>query len=383
MGHPFLFHRPKLAEGYADALLGRGPFDKSSGLFLAAPRRTGKTTFVKSDLLGVLRGRDVVTTYVDLWADRQRDPAVLIADALRATLRELDGPGLRAARKAGLAKLGVGNWLSFDLDRIGAPDGPTLTDVFRAIVSRSAKATALVVDEAQHALTTEAGVNAMFALKAARDALNGDAAQGAPRLLLVFTGSHRDKLANLVLRRDQPFCGADISDFPRLGRGFCDAYVAWLNERLAEDNRFEADDVWEAFRAVGERPELLRKVLEAAAFGEGKAASLKAALRDGALALRRRVWEEFESELAVLTPLQRAVLARLAEAGANFVPFSAASLTAYSAAVGEPVGASEAQNALDALRQRNLIWRSARATYALEDQEVGEWLRFRDAASDT
>ena len=59
----------------------------------------------------------------------------------------------------------------------------------------------------------------MFALKAARDALNQDAAarkaQG-PQLMLVFTGSQRDKLANLVLKRDQPFFGAGVTDIPRL-----------------------------------------------------------------------------------------------------------------------------------------------------------------------
>ena len=66
------------------------------------------------------------------------------------------------------------------------------------------------------------------------------------------------------------------------------------------------------------------------------------------------------------------MLARIAETGADFTPFSAASLASYSAAAGGPVNASEAQNALEALRQRNLVWRTARATYALEDQEVGE-----------
>lgn len=380
LGQPFLFRRPRLASGYADALLGLTPFDRSSGLFLAAPRRTGKTTFVENDLLVELRGRGVVTTYADLWADRQRDPAVLIADALRGTLRGLDGSGVRAARRSGLAKLGIGSWLSFDLARIGTPEGATLTEALRAIVDRTGKPAALVIDEAQHALATQAGVDAMFALKAARDALNGASARGGPRLLLVLTGSHRDKLANLVLRRDQPFFGAEVSDFPRLGRGFSDAYTAWLNERLAPDNRFDADDAWTAFSAVGERPELLRKVLEAAALGEGKAASLGSALEGGALTLRQRVWDEFEGEWASLSQLQRAVLARVAATGADFVPFSAAALAAYAAAAGREVSASDAQNALDALRQRNLVWRSARATYALEDQEFGEWLQTKEGA---
>ena len=383
LGQPFLFHRARLAAGYADALLGLGPFDRSSGLFLAGPRRTGKTTFIQNDLLAELRSRDVVTIYVDLWANRQQDPAVLIGDALAATLRALESGTVKAVRKIGLSRFGVGNWVSFDLTRIGASGGATLTDVFRAIVGRSGKPAALVVDEAQHALTTEAGVNTMFALKAARDALNGASVPGGPergpRLLLVFTGSHRDKLANLVLRRDQPFYGSEVSDFPRLGKDFSDGYTAWLNERLAPDNRFQPDDVWQAFVAVGERPELLRQVLEAVAFSEGKAASLKAALAGGSAAIRRRVWDEFEGEYASLSPLQRTVLERIAATGADFVPFAATSIAAYSAALGRQVSTSDVQNAIDALRERNLVWRGARATYTLEDQELGEWLRERPA----
>ncbi len=77
----------------ADALMGLGPFHYGSGLFLAAPRRTGKSTFMREDLVPALKARGVVTTYVDLWEDRQRDPGLLIVDAVRATLRDLDDWG--------------------------------------------------------------------------------------------------------------------------------------------------------------------------------------------------------------------------------------------------------------------------------------------------
>lgn len=90
---------------------------------------------------------------------------------------------------------------------------------------------AFIIDEAQHALETEAGLDAMFALKAARDAMN-QPATGA-RLYLVFTGSHRDKLAALVLDHKAPFYGATVTDFPRLGRDYTDALVARVNPRLA------------------------------------------------------------------------------------------------------------------------------------------------------
>jgi hypothetical protein len=62
---PFTFHRPGLAESYCDSLEGRGLVDGRSGLFLAAPRRTGKSTFLREDLLPAMQQRAWTTIYVD------------------------------------------------------------------------------------------------------------------------------------------------------------------------------------------------------------------------------------------------------------------------------------------------------------------------------
>ena len=282
MSRPFLFHRTTLAARYADALLGLGPVDRTSGLFLAGRRGTGKTTFIQNDLLVELRKRGVICTYTVLSANRRKDPTVLITNALATTVRDLEIGGERATLENRLGKLALSNRIFFNLTRMGTLEATTTTEMVRTIITKSGKPAVLVVEEAQHALATEAGLNTMFALKSARDVLNtapsdGDSIPG-PRFLLVLTGSHRDRLSNLVNRRTQPFYGAEVSDFPHLGRDFSDAYTAWLNERLAADNQFNADDVWSAFAGVGHRPELLRRVLEAVVFSEGKAASLKEVL---------------------------------------------------------------------------------------------------------
>lgn len=99
----FIFRRPDLATRLVDDMMGRGPFHYGSGLFLAAPRRTGKSTFMRDDLRPALKDQGVLTTYVDLWEDKQRDPALLIGDAVKTTLRSLDGWGVKTLRKAGLA----------------------------------------------------------------------------------------------------------------------------------------------------------------------------------------------------------------------------------------------------------------------------------------
>ena len=371
----FLFHRPALARDIANRLTGESPFGADPTLFLAAPRRTGKSTFLRHDLGPELDRRHVEVVYVDLWSNQTADPGHLIAEATKAALRNAEGPAVKAARSSGLSRIGIGSSVSIDVDRIGQPQGATLKDALEALLDRTNKRVALIVDEAQHALVSEAGMNAMFGLKAARDVLNTrpDIEDG-PNLMLVFTGSHRDKLSRLTIGRDQPFFGATIQKFPLLGRDYADAYTAWINARLAPGNRFDPDDVERAFELVGRRPEFLESILKDMALGLGDATELRASLEDNAAAMRRRVWEDYENAWSSLTPLQRAVLTRLVGEDTAFSPFSAASLAAYAQSVGEPVEASSVQAAIEALRQKNLIWRSARGQYALEDQGLAEWL---------
>ena len=66
----------------------------------------------------------------------------------------------------------LAGWLDVDTSRIGKLDGLTLVDALRALYETANKQVALVIDEAQHALTSEAGEAAMTALKSARDQLN-------------------------------------------------------------------------------------------------------------------------------------------------------------------------------------------------------------------
>ncbi|WP_207456322.1 AAA family ATPase [Azospirillum sp. SYSU D00513] len=373
----FLFHRSKLAGSIADRLTGESPFGAEQTLCLAAPRRTGKSTFLRLDLAPELENRCIEVVYVDLWSNRDTDPGLLIAESIKAALRKAEGIPVKAARTMGLSKVGVGA-VSIDIEKIGQPQGTTLADALETLLLRLHKRIALLIDEAQHALVSEAGMNAMFALKAARDRLNTrDDARDGPNLVVVLTGSHRDKLSRLVLGRDQPFYGASVQTFPLLGRDYTDAYTAWINERLAAGNRFEPDDVYAAFDLVGRRPEILTQILKDIALETGDAGELKTTLSEGAEALRRRLWEDYENAWSSLTPLQQAVIERLSDEETQAAPFSAAALAGYSKTIGEAVEAPAVQTAIEALRQKNLVWRSARGQYALEDQGMSEWIKAR------
>ena len=370
---PFTFHRPSLAESYCDSLEGQGLADSRSGLFLAAPRRTGKSTFLREDLLPAMQKRGWTTIYVDLWADKSKDPALLMTSAVKAKIGTFSGVIAKMAKASGLEKVNVFGALSLNLDALELPPGLTLADALEALLKAGNAPIAIVIDEAQHALSTQAGVDAMFALKAARDQLNqGSGQQG---LFIVLTGSNRDKLAHLVLKRTQPFFGSQVTRFPLLTKDFTDAYTNYVNPMLAADNQFSGDDMFEAFKLVGHRPEMLRNIVGEIALSTG-ADHFGEALKNGAEEIKERMWGVMESEFASLPDMHRAVLETLIAQGRNYVPFSEASMRAYASLLQqEKVSVPSVQAALDALREKGLVWRAAYGDYALEDESLTSWYK--------
>lgn len=140
--------------------------------------------------------------YVDLWSDKNRNPGALIADAVGKELAKHLGVVARTAKAAGLSQVGIGNWLKVDTTKIGKVDGLTLAEAVRGLCETSGKPVALIIDEAQHSLTSAEGETATTALKSARDQLNQP---GAAQLLLIMSGSDRDKLLRLVNSNAAPF----------------------------------------------------------------------------------------------------------------------------------------------------------------------------------
>lgn len=383
-----LLRRNQLANALAQDLAGESLVDYSSGMFLAAPRRTGKSTFLNNDFIPECIQRGWLPVYVDLWSDRDAAPAQLISGAIGTALARFEGALARTAKKAGIDKINLLRTLSWDFTRPQLPAGTTLAQALAVLHQVSGQLVVLIIDEAQHALNSEDGLNAMFALKAARDHLNrGDRPDG---LRLVFTGSSRDKLANLVLKSKQPFFGASITPFPLLGREYVEFITALWNRRLADSNQFKVEDLAYAFELVGRRPEMLNKLLAEVSVGLGEAGNLGELLRNGALNHQAGVWSDYESAWNELTPLQQAVLEVMAERTLGrqpFSPFTEQTLVEVSRKLEQAqavanVNTANVQKALDALRDKELVWKANRGEYALEDTSMAEWLaRYQAVAS--
>lgn len=363
------YDRSALADALCDAVAGVGLSTATSGLFLAAPRRTGKTTFLRRSLLPAARGRACVPVYIDLWEDVSRTPSELVATAIGAAIDHHQRLGAQAlAARSGvpatslrLDDLGAGN--------VGKPDGKTLVHALRTLSDLVQKPIFLVVDEAQHVLNSSDKL--MFALKSARDELN--TGSGGLKLFIVCTGSHRDKLLHLVLDKSAPFYGARIQSFPLLDKGYTDWYTAKVNRHLASNNQFDTDDMLRAFELVGHRPEALREIVSDIGLEQGTARDLGKLLDREARLVKQSLWSDFEATFHALTAVQRAVLTLLIQKRQHFSPFSDATLQAYRAIAGIDMRKTTVQAALAELRSKNLIWRSARGEYALDDQAFAEW----------
>lgn len=367
------FPRTALAQELVAALQGKALLgDAHNGLFLAAPRRTGKSTFLQGDLRPALQATGVVVVYVDLWADARRDPGVLIAEAIARALEPQLGLVARSAKKAGLDKIKLGG-LEVDTSKIGKVDGLTLPDALRLLHDSADKPVALIIDEAQHALTSEAGEAAMTALKSARDQLNQP---GVVNLMLVMSGSDRDKLLRLVNTSAAPFYGSQIQRMPTLGPDFIAHIAALIEAQRPELKPVDQARLQQAFEVFGWCPQFfmaaLGQVLSPLAALSGR---FEPALLEAAQQQQVQDEAQMESDFLGLKPTEQAVLWRMLAQGPRFRPYDAEALRFYRDKTAHPVSVAQAQKALEGLRQRMpaLVWKSARGEYALQDAAMHRW----------
>ena len=371
-----VFHRAGLAEKFAKQVLAAGVGSASaSGLFLAAPRRTGKSTFIREDLRPALKKAGAIVIYVDLWANQQTDPGVLIVNAVREELAQREGIISRLAKSAGMDKVSVGG-VGFSLDRIGLGKDVSLSTALAALSDETRTPIVLLIDEAQHAITTEAGYAALFALKAARDELNSSDHHG---LRIVATGSNRDKLAMLRSSKDQAFFGAPLFPFPTLGIEF----VSWFCKGVDLPGALDPEQVMMLFEQSAFRPELLAAAADQLRF------NFELDAQDVAKAFERAVAAQIEAAEAqtmrvirALTPLQSAVLRVLASQAEHYAPFESETMRLYQSVLEKTAPSeilmadvSNVQQALGALQEKGLVWREKRGVYALEDSSTAELLK--------
>jgi hypothetical protein len=367
-----------LAQQLTQDLLGRNPFsDAPNGLFLAAPRRTGKSAFLQRDLRPALQAAGVVVVYTDLWVNKDKDPAAVIAQAIAAELLAHLGLSARAAQAVGLESVSVAGVLKLDTRKIGQPDGMTLSDALALLIDKAGKPVALVIDEAQHALASKAGETAMTALKSARDTINN---AGGNRLMLVMSGSDRDKLMRLVNTTAAAFYGSHIHVLPSLAADYIAHVAGQLEAAYPTLKPVDAPRLEAAFALLGNRPQFLKNAISQA-LNPLESGGLK--LDDAIDAFARQQLAadqaQMEADFLGLRDVERLVVWRMLERGDAFRPYDGDALDFYTAQTGHAVTAQQVQAALNSLRNRepSLIWKSERGDYALDNAQMRDWYQDR------
>ena len=348
----------------------------ASGVFLTAPRRTGKSTFAREDLRPALEEAGAIVLYADLWKDPTTEPGAVIVETVREAIGRDEKLMSRLAIAPGLEAVSVGR-VNFNVNKIGLGKEIGLTKAFEALSDEVKKLIVLIIDETQQAITTDEGVAALFALKAARDELNSSKHYG---LRIVCIGSNQNKLAMLRNSSDEAFFGAPMVQLPLLDKEFVDWYCKWLDL----PNNLDPSDVFQLFQESGYRPE----IISAAADGIRLDPTVdpKAILVRFAELVRAQV-EALNANLKMvihsLTPIQSAVIRVMGAKGESFAPYESSTMELYAKATestgvapSEPIiEVEDVQLALMALQEKKLVWKTSRGVYTIEEQIVVDMLR--------
>lgn len=367
------FRRNALAAQMAQQLIKPGLLDQGlrSGLFLSGLRRTGKTTFLRQDLIPALEALGALVIYVDLWTDTQADPAALVHAAIRNALGALQTPAshalARLKRIKGLDIGAAGLKLSVQLADLGQRGGPTIAQVLTEVVDLARTDVVLIIDEVQQTLASEDGAPMMLSIKAARDAINSRP-ETPGHFIFIGTGSHRAQVVGMTLQGNHAFEGATSVDYPTLGED----YVEYLCEGISAEGARVVPSLAvasQAFDMLGRRPEEMMRALrqlqqhdpqDADRYLPVIAATLKAAAADVEL---RKVED--------LGTLAAAVFDRVASATGDATGlFASDALDAYGKATSRDVTSDQIQRIVEELRNANLIMRKGHGIYAVTDPFV-------------
>lgn len=371
------FPRPDLAAEMAAAVSGRQKWNNDAdGLFLAAPRRTGKSTFLKGDLKPALEALGAEVLYLDFWSNLRVDPAELLYAEVGRALSGNAGFTARMAERARLSKVKVGaggSSLEFDASRIGQAPGSSLVAAFRELSEAAGKPVALLLDEAQHLMVSPRGEEVLKELKAVRDTLNDP---DRIRLMLVMSGSDRDKLGRLTNSKAAAFYGSRIKELPTLGPD----YLRWLAGLLAMSNpalgRIDVEALDTAFQQVGRLPKVLDDFIGYALNPVTRGdRTFEQALLDRADEHVRGEHARYASLFLGRTPTQRAVLTVLMDSGDAFSPYQTDTRKAVGSLLCKTISAASIQSALEGLRKLEppMVWKSNRGEYALDDLGMKDW----------
>lgn len=372
------FHRPPMASFYAEQLLEppKARFPRGS-LYLAAPPGTGKSAFLKHDLLPALEERGVLSVCVETRYDQPYTPGELISDAIERAIATHDGRAAALSPTTILSSVNLTVREKLHWSTLRKQGVMSFVPALRTLQRLTQKPLILVIDESQNALAGPAGMAAMAAVKAARHELNCD---NPTALRLLNVGSGREQLRRLGAALNAPFPGAGVKGVVLLRDAFVQHVADGMQStRTRKIPPLDVEKLIAAFTLFDRRPGVF---LRAIADVENQLAfTPELRLEEGVVraAERYRINQEAQKDTYYLSlaPLARAILWRMLDQGNLFHPFTPESLRFYQSKAPDRVTATAAQNAMRRMRRFPTAPISSlrRGGHAIDDDD-GAWLRW-------
>jgi uncharacterized protein len=352
---PWHFARTALAE----QVLGMFDTGLSSALTFFAPRRMGKTEFLRKDITPVAEERGWHVFYYS-FLDADSGTASAFVGALAAFARGESwlaraGKMLGRINKVSGAAAGVEAGVE-----MRAADQEDIKAVIHRLATEHGKVL-LLLDEVQ-ALAKPAHTTLVAALRTALD-MHKD------QVKVIFTGSSREGLRRMFSQANAPFFhfGQNLP-FPQLDRAFTD-YLAVVFEHITQ-RTLDKDALWLAFVEMGHVPQLCRALVERMALNQ--ASSLEQAKQS----LMQEVHQsrDYAQDWERCSALEHLLLLLIAQGGAELYGTSVREQLAVQLGVPE-IAVSSVQSALRSLSRRSLVFKAEeRREYEIEDPVFREWL---------
>lgn len=353
---PWHFPRTSLA----NQVLGIFTSGLSSALTFFAPRRMGKTEFLRKDITPAAEA-DGWRVFYYSFLDADPSAASNFTQSL-AAFSKGDGWFARAGKTLGrIAKISGGAaGVSADVELKEGKDPEDIKTVIGRLAA-SGDRVLLLLDEVQ-ALATPSQNRFVAALRTALD-MHKDTVK------VIFTGSSREGLRRMFSQASAPFFhfGQNLS-FPPLERSFTDHLATAFNQ--ATQRQLDQDALWRAFEEMGHVPQLARSLVERLALNH----SLDIADAKESLVSEINISRDYAADWNHCSALERLLLTAIANADTEL--YSAAHREGLARALGvHEVPVSSVQSALRSLARRSLIFKQEGGnSYEIEDPMFREWL---------
>lgn len=352
-----LWHFPRTA--LAEQVMGMFDTGLSSALTFFAPRRMGKTEFLRKDITPVAEAHGWPVFYFS-FLDADTGAATAFIDALAAFARG-ESWFARAGKMLGrVSKVSGG--------AAGVQAGVEIRDGakedIKGAISRLATEhgkVLLLLDEVQ-ALARPEHTLLVAALRTALD-MHKD------QVKVIFTGSSREGLRRMFSQANAPFFhfGQNLP-FPQLGKDFTD-HLAVAVERVTQ-RQIDKEALWLAFGEMGYVPQLCRALVERMALNPD------VSLEQAQQAMMREVHQgrDHPQDWEQCSALEQRLLLLIAHGGAEL--YGAPVRERLARQIGIPdITVSSVQSALRSLSRRGLVFKAGdRRKYEIEDPVFREWL---------